>query len=228
LLLASLDAARQQMATAGQQFLAKTLELSREMRSGLSPLTPVTAISPEDVSSYASVKELDLTRLTVDVSGLGMTGLEADEILHGEHGVTAELPELRHLTFIISLGNTPADGERFLESFKHLRASWVQAGAADPSTLQRLSRAEPPPFTQPQVSPRDAFFAETEVLPAKVVLGRLSAETISPYPPGIPAIVAGEAITAAALDQLKTVHQQGGYLTGCSDLSLETLKVLNL
>ena len=146
LLLASLDAARQQMATAGQQFLAKTLELSREMRSGLSPLTPVTAISPEDVSSYASVKELDLTRLTVDVSGLGMTGLEADEILHGEHGVTAELPELRHLTFIISLGNTPADGERFLESFKYLRASWVQAGAADPSTLQRLFRAEPPPL----------------------------------------------------------------------------------
>jgi arginine decarboxylase len=63
---------------------------------------------------------------------------------------------------------------------------------------------------------------------AEAAVGELSAETISAYPPGIPTIVAGETITAEALGYLTTVKQQGGYITGCSDLSLQTLKVLNL
>jgi len=111
LLLASLDAARHQMATGGEALLAETLALVRGMRSRLTQLSPLRVISPGDGLPYGSVQALDLTRLTVDVSGLGITGLEADEILHGELGVTAELPELRHLTFIVSMGNTPADGE---------------------------------------------------------------------------------------------------------------------
>jgi len=59
---------------------------------------------------------LDRTRLTVTVSGLGLTGFAADEIL-AQHCVIAELPSLRHLTFIISLGNTETDIERLVQSF---------------------------------------------------------------------------------------------------------------
>ena len=91
-----------------------------------------------------------------------------------------------------------------------------------------MCEADKPAFTQPLVTPREAFFAATASLPVRDAIGRLSAETISAYPPGIPAVVAGEPITAAALEHLKTVKRQGGYVTGCSDPSLETVKVLNL
>lgn len=228
LLLASLDAARHQMATAGQELLTETLALVGEMRINLSHLASLQVIYPEDVRPYKSVQDLDLTRLTVDVSGLGITGLAADEILHEALGVTAELPELRHLTFIVSIGNTPEDGVRLLEGFTHLQARLADGGVNGGLPQSGLSMVEHPLFSQPLVSPRTAFFATTLTVAAQAAIGGVSAETVSAYPPGIPTLVAGETITAAALDYLITVKQQGGYITGCSDLSLKTLKVLDL
>jgi arginine decarboxylase len=69
-------------------------------------------------------------------------------------------------------------------------------------------------LTLPEVTPREAFFAATEALSAQAAIGRLSADTISAYPPGIPTLVAGERITAAAIAHLTAIKQQGGYVTG--------------
>jgi len=75
---------------------------------------------------------LDRTRLTVTVSGLGLTGFKADEIL-AQHHVIAELPSLQHLTFI-SLGNTEADIELLVQAFTILsrenRGSSAQVASA--------------------------------------------------------------------------------------------------
>jgi len=227
LLLASLDAARQQMATQGAELLTQTLDLSKNIRAQFSELANLAVISPADVLPFASTQALDLTRLTVDVAALGMTGLEADDILHTQLGVTVELPELRHLTLIITIGNTTEDGEQVCKAFQRLSE---QSGSVSAGTL--ISSKEDfrgqPVFTQPQVSPRDAFFAPTRIVVMEAAIGELSAETISAYPPGIPTIVAGETITAEALGHLTTVKQQGGYITGCGDLTLQSLKVLNL
>ncbi|MFH7242148.1 MAG: aminotransferase class I/II-fold pyridoxal phosphate-dependent enzyme [Spirulina sp.] len=224
LLLASLDAARHQMATEGKALLTDTLALAQNLRDKLAQLPGVRVVSPQDVTPYASVQALDLTRITVDVTDLGMTGLEADEILHETQGVTVELPELHHLTLIVSLGNTPADEDRCLAGFRHLttlttpQSSFPHNPAPLPPT--------PHPFTLPPMSPREAFFAPTATLPAAEALGHLSAETLAAYPPGIPTLFAGEEITPAAIAHLTTVYQQGGYVTGASDPSLATLKVI--
>lgn len=240
LLLASLDAARHQMATEGEALLTQTLALAQTLRHQLAQLPGLHVISPQDVAAYPSVHQLDLTRITVDVAGLGITGLEADEILNDTLGVTVELPELRHLTLIVSLGNTPEDGQHGLEGFRQLVA---QCGPAPNTSAPNTSapnipiqdappqNATPaisahPPFTLSPISPRDAFFAPTVTLPTATAIGHLSAETLSPYPPGIPVVMAGEVITAEAVLHLKTVVQQGGYVTGASDSSLETLKVI--
>jgi len=227
LLLASLDAARHQMATVGQVLLGQTLALAQRMRSTLATIPGLEVIDQGHLQGYPSVAALDLTRLTVDVSGLGLSGLEADDILHNQLGVTAELPELRHLTFIVSLGNTPTDGQRCIDGFRTLAQRQEQRGkeVVPPSSLPAYPAQ---PITLPSVSPRQAFFAQSVTVTVAEAVGRLSAETISAYPPGIPTLVAGEPITAAALDHLVTTRQQGGYVTGCSDASLATLKVLAL
>ena len=229
LLLASLDAARHQMAMSGQNLLTKTLELAGQMRSGLNPLSSLKAIAPGDVLPFASVQELDQTRLTVDVSGLGITGLEVDEILHEELGryrrAAGTAPSHLHCFHRQYPGGR---GTVFWKVFKTLQARCADGKAKNSLPLRNVVGIDHPTLAQPQVTPRAAFFADVETLPARAAVGRLSAETISPYPPGIPVIVAGERITAEALQQLNTVKQQGGYITGCSDLSLETIKVLNL
>ncbi len=227
LLLASLDAARHQMVTEGQALLAETLALAQHLRSELATIPGLQVIDKPAVMAFPSVADLDLTRLTVDVSGLGITGLEADDILHHELGVTVELPELRHLTLIVSLGNTWADGQRGIEGFRRLAARV----AAQPPAPDGWAPPLPPapseaPFTMPVVSPREAFFAATETVVAQAAIGRLSADTISAYPPGIPTLVAGEVISAGAIAYLATVKQQGGYLTGGREDTPEKFQVL--
>jgi arginine decarboxylase len=149
------------------------------------------------------------------VAGLGITGLEADEILHEELGVTVELPELRHLTLIISLGNTPADGQRCIAGFQSLAERFAQSQSPSVAWPQpTLPEPANTSFTLPDRSPREAFFAATETVAAAAAIGRLSADTVSAYPPGIPTLVAGERITAAAIAHLTAIKQQGGYVTG--------------
>ncbi|WOD40565.1 aminotransferase class I/II-fold pyridoxal phosphate-dependent enzyme [Nodosilinea sp. E11] len=217
LLLASLDAARHQMATEGKALLSNTLDLAQQLRRELAAI-PGLGVMDTAVTAFSSVSDLDLTRLTVDVSGLGLTGLEADDILHNELGVTAELPELRHLTFIVSLGNALEDVRHGIAGFQTLaeQSAGQSAGhlAAVNTGWQQLPIEQDVSFTLPVVSPREAFFAAIETVGASAALGRISADTISAYPPGIPAIVAGELIGEAAIANLTVIKQQGGYVTG--------------
>lgn len=224
LLLASLDAARQQMATEGKALLSHTLALAQHMRRELAAIPGLTVIDPPAVTAFSSVGDLDLTRLTVDVSGLGITGLEADDILHNELGVTVELPELRHLTLILSLGNRVVDGEHCVAGLRSLSERCAAQSLSERSARQAGTVGlwlQPVHhdggervFTLPEVTPRAAFFAPTETVAARAAVGRLSADTVSAYPPGIPTLVAGERITADAIAHLTAIKQQGGYVTG--------------
>ena len=117
LLLGSLDAARHQMATNGQQLLQAVIDLADRAAVKLSALPGIRILQPERDSCELMG---DRTRLTVDVSSLGLTGFQADDILHNQFNVTAELPTLNHLTFIISLGNTTQDIDRLIQAFQKL------------------------------------------------------------------------------------------------------------
>jgi arginine decarboxylase len=139
ILMASLDAARQQMALHGKELMSRTLQLADDARSRISqipglsvlnlphPSPPLLGdgVSPSPIRGgvgerFRGFVTLDRTRLTVTVSGLGLTGFEADEILTQKFGVTAEFPSLQHLTFIISLGNTQEDIEQLVAGFAGL------------------------------------------------------------------------------------------------------------
>jgi arginine/lysine/ornithine decarboxylase len=224
LLLASLDAARQQMVTQAPALMTQTLQLADLARTQISQILGLQVLQPEQASSPGFVA-LDRTRLTVTVSGLGLTGFEADEILNEELGVTAELPSLQHLTFIISLGNTEADIQQLVMAFKSL----AERGDRSQSKTH-LSPLTPhssllTPHSLP-LTPRDAWFAPTETVAIAQAINRISAELVCPYPPGIPVLLPGEAIVPEAIHYLQQVLAAGGFITGCADASLATLKVV--
>ncbi|WP_346293637.1 aminotransferase class I/II-fold pyridoxal phosphate-dependent enzyme [Sphaerothrix gracilis] len=216
LLLASLDAARQQMATQGYSLMKRTLELATTARSRLSRISGLRVLSPAAVAP----DRLDLTRLTVEVVGLGLNGFDADEWLHHRLGVTAELPTARHLTFIVSLGNTAADLQQLVTAFEQLTP---QASHQSPPPGSPL----PPYSAVPSLTPRQAFFAPTQTVPVQTALGEISAELICPYPPGIPLIFPGEKIGPEAIAYLQTILAAGGTLTGCADPSLQTVRIIS-
>ncbi len=216
ILLASLDAARQQMALYGEALLTETLNLAESARQQLSQIAQLSVLTYD--KPQPGFHSLDTTRLTVNVSQLGLSGFEVDEILHQQFSVTAELPLLRHLTFIISIGNTSHDIEELVNAFQILSN---QSKVKNNIPLVPLS-----PCPLVPVSPREAFFAATEIVDKVKAIGRISAELICPYPPGIPVLMPGEVITEEAIAYLKQVLALGGNITGCSDPTLLTFKVI--
>jgi arginine decarboxylase len=221
LLLASLDAARQQMVLEGQQLMQRAIDLAKMARSHLSQIPGLRVL---DVPNPLPGRQcMDVTRLTVDVRGLGITGFEADERLHGEFGVTVELPSLHHLTGIISLGNTEEDIQQLVQGFQAL-AQDCPVAQPPQGTVAQAWRSLPTP--EMVCSPRDAFFAPSCTVPIHAAIAQVSAELVCPYPPGIPILVPGERITPEAIAYLQTILQSGGILTGCADSSLQTLKIL--
>jgi arginine decarboxylase len=238
LLLASLDAARAQMQDHGTDLMAHTLELAKQARHAITSIDGLTVVDLGTIGHSSATACFDLTRLTIDVSGLGITGFEADEYLHEQLGVTAELPGLHTLTFIISLGNTPDDIDHLVHGLQQVSAKYLSsihqqdqpspglASSLPPSMLpQRHPRATR--VSVPAISPRDAFFAESTSVAIAQAAGRISAEVICPYPPGIPVVLPGEHITHHAIQTLQAIAAAGGVITGCADESLKTLKVVD-
>jgi arginine decarboxylase len=220
LLLASLDAARHQMALHGADLLNRTIELARFARSQIAQIDRLSVV--ELATPTPGCKYLDLTRLTVTVTGLNLTGFAADEILTEQLGIVAELPSLRHLTFIISLGNSRSDIERSIAAFTELATKY------DVNLPLKLPSIEPPNhlLTEMAITPRQADRSRHISVPIDAAVGKISAESICPYPPGIPVLIPGEMITPAALDYLRSILALGGELVGCSDPGLEMIKVV--
>jgi arginine decarboxylase len=226
LLLASLDAARQQMALHGKELMSHALQLAQMARNRISQIPGLSVL---DFTPVYKRMRLDRTRLTVTVSGLGLTGFEADEILDNKLGVTAEFPSLQHLTFIISLGNTQEDIDRLVDGLTTLAKEFRKtsplnwANSKFPKTLWNGFVNVHNPAV---ISPRDAFFATTETLDLRNAYERICTEIICPYPPGIPVLMPGEIISKSALDYLQYIQEMGGFISGCADSSLKTLKVV--
>ena len=77
------------------------------------------------------------------------------------------------------------------------------------------------------IAPREAFFAPNETVPAGAAVGRVSAELIAPYPPGVPVLAPGELITSDALNALREVQADGGRIAYAADPTLATLQVIS-
>ncbi|MDJ1185841.1 aminotransferase class I/II-fold pyridoxal phosphate-dependent enzyme [Roseofilum casamattae] len=230
LLLASLDAARHQMAISGQELISRTLHLAERAKEEIEARTPFRVLQPKFSSGFSA---LDPTRLSINVSDCEFTGYEVDRLLHDRHGVIAELPSAQYLTFIISIGNTEADIDQLVTGLSEIyRDRNLEKAHGEDNNVQQRWQEEclfvhPSSFLiRPALSPRQAFFSSTETLPIEQTDERISAEMICPYPPGIPAIMPGEMINMSALDYLQQVLALGGTITGCSDPTLKTLKVV--
>jgi arginine decarboxylase len=217
LLLASLDAARQQMAITGVQLLSQVLLQVKSVRDRLADIPGIRILASAIKPGF---HDHDQTRLTISVVDLGLTGFHADEILTEQLGVICELPSLRHLTFIFSIGTTDADCDRLVSAIVQLAAT---------THPQDIIPSAPQFFPQPEtvITPRDAFFSRSQTVSIDQAIGRISAELICPYPPGIPVLLPGERITPAAIEHLQAVLRSGGLITGVTDPTLRCLEVIS-
>ncbi|WP_299410561.1 aminotransferase class I/II-fold pyridoxal phosphate-dependent enzyme [Acaryochloris sp. IP29b_bin.148] len=220
LLLASLDAARQQMALYGKPLMEQVLRLADRARTQLQALPHYPIANP--IETAPGCITLDRTRLTLPTYLFGGQGYWLDQTLIATYGVTAELVTPDHLTFLIGLGNTDADIDQLLLACRALYQPTSRSSSLN--TPPKIE--ERPGISRPALSPRDAYWSASEVVALPEAVDRISAESICPYPPGIPLLLPGERIRSQDLVQLLHLKESGGVVTGCHDLSLKTLKVV--
>jgi arginine decarboxylase len=219
LLMASLDLARQQMVRDGRAILTRTLELAERLRNGVRRLPGLTTFGREYCSRAGAV-DLDLTKVTVSVKGLGITGQQAELYLRYEHGIQVELSDLYNVLFIVGPGTTEEDVERLLKALAEL----VRENTA--RAVRQIGVDALPPIPRQVITPREAFFAPADTVPLVAAKGRISMETVTCYPPGIPILCPGEEVTPEIIEHIEFMKENGYRIQGPQDGGLTRLRVV--
>lgn len=228
-MVASLDVARKQMATEGAPLLSSTIELAEETRRRLNAIDGVYCFG-EELQGRPGVFDLDPTKVTITVKDLGYTGYEASEILRRRYNVQVELADLFNVVALFTIGTTQNAADRLVLGVSELAREDRAVDIFSPSGVleRRVKRGtyRLPKIPPMRMLPRDAFLADTEFVKFKESRGRICAETISPYPPGIPVISPGEELTAEIIDYLLLEFKAGVRMQGPYDDELKRIRVV--
>src|SRR3954454_13260047 len=220
LLLASLDSARRQLVLHGEQLLHETLEAIAQARAKLDSI-PGIALVDDSLVGRMRGAGYDPLRIVVHVRGTGRTGYEIADALRRSYDVHLEMPPEATLVFIVGLGEPVAALRRLAgdieETVKRIARPGTTAPIVGPTATLRNEVAVPP---------REAFLGEAEQLPVDDAVGRISCEAIASYPPGVPALLPGERISAETVAYLRELAAGGARLHGASDPRFQTINVL--
>ncbi len=228
-LVASLDVARRQMALEGPALLSRTIEIAQDARRRLNEIPGVYCFG-EELEGRAGVFDLDPTKITVTVKNLGYTGYEAEEILRRRYNVQVELADLFNVVALYTIGTTQDASDALVYGVAELAREDRPVDIFSPSgVLHRRVKSGTyrlPSIPPIRLVPRDAFLASTEFVPFKTSAGRICAEVITPYPPGIPVISPGEEVTQEIVDYLQLEKRAGVKMQGPYDDELKFIRVV--
>jgi lysine decarboxylase len=209
-ILASVDAARALLARDGAALCARLLHLVAGARQRLARVPGLDMLDGPGVEP---------TKLVVLLPGTGAHGnaVEADLIAAG---MPVEMADRDTIVPIVTL----ADDEDTVDRFTETLVGAIERHRGAP----RRPVPSPAWTVTPQVAlpPREAFFAPNETAPADNAVGRISAELVAPYPPGVPVLAPGEIITAEALAALRVTHADGSRIAYAADPTLATFQVI--
>ena len=220
LLLASLDVARKQLATRGRELIDNTIKLAQYMRKRINEIENLHCIGEEILGSKATF-DYDPTKLIISVKELGLTGYDVEKWLREKHNIEVELSDLYNILCIITLGDTELEANILINALKEL-ADECKHGTEKIEPVEVLL----PEIPVLALTPRDAFYSETEVIPFEESEGRIIAEFIMVYPPGIPIFIPGEIITRENLHYIRKNLEAGLPVQGPEDDEINSILVI--
>jgi arginine decarboxylase len=221
LLSGSLDAARRNAVVRGRTVLTETLRALADTRAAVRDI-PGLDVLDERIAGRPGVFAYDPLRLSIDVRGTGASGYEIARLLLEHDDVNLELFGQNVIVAVFGMAEPVAEEAELLVSA--LRRAVQSLPDTDGSGAAQF--APPPPWGELAMSPRKAFLGPQEVVPFREAVGRIAAESLAAYPPGIPNVLPGERLTAPTLDYIQSTLEHGGSLRGASDRRLETVRVV--
>ncbi|CAM3660498.1 ornithine decarboxylase [Mycobacterium frederiksbergense] len=218
---AALDGWRRQMVQHGGELLGRALQLANRTRSRLAEISDLGVLEDELLGEQAS-HDLDRLQVLMDVSETGTSGYQAADWLREHCHLDVGMSDHRRILATLSMADDDATTDRLIEA---MRAWRTAADTFDPPAEIRLPSPRELELVT-EILPRDAFFGNTEMVPLRDACGRIAAEQITPYPPGIPAVVPGERLNEAVLDYLRSGVEAGMNLPDPADPTMEQIKVV--
>ncbi|MEV6806110.1 aminotransferase class I/II-fold pyridoxal phosphate-dependent enzyme [Streptomyces sp. NPDC051132] len=221
LVYATLDGWRRQMVEQGHGLLDAALHRAERIRARLRELSGLRVMGGEIIEEGLAA-EYDPLKIVVDVRDLGISGMQAAEWLRTHCHIDVGGSDSCRISASITYADDDETEKLLVESVHALveRADTIERQPAvhlpAPGVLE-LEQA---------VLPRDAFFGPAEQVPADQAVGRIAAETISPYPPGVPVVAPGEVITAEVVDYLRSGVAHGFLIPDAADPDLDSFRVV--
>jgi lysine decarboxylase len=156
----------------------------------------------------------------IDTLEAGISGYQAADWLRAERAINVGLSDHRRILAQLTFADDETRTDRLIGALADLTRTSLPSPTSvvlpEPRELE-LEQA---------MLPREAFFAEQEVVPVEESVGRIAAEQVTPYPPGIPAILPGERISAGVVDYLRSGTQATMVIPDAADPSLKSLRVV--
>ncbi|MEI4771206.1 aminotransferase class I/II-fold pyridoxal phosphate-dependent enzyme [Psychrobacillus sp. FJAT-51614] len=218
-LLASLDTARRQLAIHGEDLIGEVIRLAKDTRKRINAISHLYCAGEEKLQTSATF-DMDPTKLLISVKNLGITGYAAESWLRENANIEVELSDLYNILCLFTIGDTKKEANILINALIRMVAAFEsEAVIIEPSVTL-------PDIPGLAMSPRDAFYAKTESIPLVKASGRISAEFVMVYPPGIPIFIPGEIITQGNIDYIQMNIEAGLPVQGPEDDTLEMIHVI--
>ena len=221
LLLGSLDAARRHAVLQGPELIEEAISALADARQQIRRL-PGLEVLDERLLKHPGVYDYDPLRLAIDVRGTGATGYELGELLREDSDINLELYGEHMLVAVFGITEPVAESSRRLLGGLE-RA--VERIATRVRGRKRVPLGPPPRWGPLSMTPREAFLGPQEIVPIDKSVGRVAAESLAAYPPGIPNVFPGERLTPQTISYIQRTIEQGGTIRGLSDPTLRTVRV---
>jgi lysine decarboxylase len=214
--LASIDATRALLQTRGEELLGELLSNVAYFKEKVqSEFSLPIFLNDSDFPAG----RFDPAKIILRANQLGASGVSIENAL-GEHGIRVEMADQDTVVFLATLADTRADFDEVADLLIKIARS--QQCTPRPSATA-LSWSVVPTVG---ISMRDAYFASTEMVSATDAIGRVSADLIAPYPPGVAVIAPGEILTEKIVQGLSASQKAGVRIAYATDPTLGKFRVV--
>lgn len=217
LLMSSLDLARRDLFLNGHEIFGKVKKFAQYAREEINKIGGYYAFSSEMIDGD-TVFDFDETKLSIYTRGIGLAGIEVYDILRDEYGIQIEFGDIANILAIISVGDKSLSIERLISSLSEIKRLYSKdkSGMFDHE------------YINPEVvlTPQEAFYSEKRSIPMHKSDGKICAEFVMCYPPGIPILAPGEKITKEILEYINYAKEKGCFLTGTQDIEIKNINIV--
>jgi len=216
ILMSSIDMAREYMEKEGKKRLEEVIQLALYVRREIDKMEGIRCLGEDIVGRYGIV-DFDVTKLTISVKNLGIEGPEAEDFLRRECNIQVEMSDVYNILAMVTVGDDEKRVKMLLEGLKKLSKNRKRVKFGDRILFPSLPEME--------LTPSEAVRKKKVRVPFEKAEGAISADFVTPYPPGVPLICPGERIEKDMVKYIEVLYNKGIKVLGIQDNLLSVCEI---